>query len=415
MANIKWITSWKAWLVVILVAVVCVTAYVLFSARGAILTVQIVQATRATIDTAVSSNGKVEPIEPHVFRAQFESSVDSVFVKEGQVIRGGQPILTLEVGAIRADLAQARVDLLSAQDELRNARAGGPPDEAAQLTGDTRRAQVDVDHLQSRQTILEKLLEDHASTKDEVEQNAANLARARALLDTLEKKLKEFARRATVTEESASLRVRQAEEQIRFLESKNRSAAASSLTDGTIYSLPVRAGDYVQPGEVLAEMADLHRVRVRVFVDEPDVGSLKLNQQVKITWDAMPGRTWTGRIEQTPKQVVARGARSVGEVLCSVDNLDLELLPNVNVDVEILVRESKNALVVPRGAVRGEQGGHFVFVLNGDRLYKREISIGIASSTSYEVLSGLSEGDRIALSSDLELHDGMVVRPVERK
>jgi hypothetical protein len=86
----------------------------------------------------------------------------------------------------------------------------------------------------------------------------------------------------------------------------------------------------------------------------------------------------------------------------------------VNVDVEILVRESHNTLAVPRGTVHTDQAGHFVFVLNGDRLNRRAVSLGIASSTHYEVLSGLSEGDRIALSSDLDLHDGMVVRTVEQ-
>ncbi len=44
------------------------------------------------------------------------------------------------------------------------------------------------------------------------------------------------------------------------------------------------------------------------------------NQGVQVLWDAMPNRIWNGKVEQVPKQVVARGSRSVGEVLCSVDN-----------------------------------------------------------------------------------------------
>jgi RND family efflux transporter MFP subunit len=414
MPNIKWITHWKIWLTVFLVIAISVALYVVLSGRNTVPSVQIVQASRTTLDTFVETNGKVEPIDGLVFRAQFETSVETIFAKEGQAIRRGQPILSLDVGGIRAELAQAHVDLLAAQEDLRNARAGGPADEGAQLAGDIRRAQVDVDHLQNRQTTLDKLLEARAATKDEVEQNAANLARARALLDSLEKKQTDFTRRAKQMAESATLRVRQAEEQIHFLEGKMHSATVSSTIDGTIYSLPVRAGDYLQPGEVLAEVADLHKVRVRGFVDETDLGGLKLSQQVKITWDAMPGKTWTGQIEQTPKQVVARGARSVGEVLCTVENKSLELLPNVNVDVEILLRESRNVLAVPRGAVHTDQLGRFVFVLNGNRLSRRGVSIGTASSTSYEVLSGLSEGDRVALSSDLDLRDGMVVRPVEQ-
>ena len=65
--------------------------------------------------------------------------------------------------------------------------------------------------------------------------------------------------------------------------------------DGTLYSLPVKAGDYVTVGQLLAEMADLHRVRVRAFVDEPDLGHLAPNQTVQITWDARSNLA--GRVE----------------------------------------------------------------------------------------------------------------------
>ncbi len=97
----------------------------------------------------------------------------------------------------------------------------------------------------------------------------------------------------------------------------------------------MHAGDYVKVGDILAEMADLRQVRVRAFVDEPDLGWLAPDEDVKVSWDAMPNRTWTGKVEQVPKQVVARGTRSVGEVLCSVQNDKVELLPNVNVEVHI--------------------------------------------------------------------------------
>jgi HlyD family secretion protein len=415
MTNIKWAIHWKAWLIVLLAVAISVSTYVLLPRHDTIPTVQIVRATRTTLDANVNSNGKVEPLDAQIFRAQFETSVSNIFVKEGQTVRRGQTILKLDAGGIRGELGQARVELLAAKDDLRNAHAGGPPDETEQLAGEIRRAQIDFDHLQSRQEILEKLLADRASTQDEVGQNAASFARARALLDTLEKRQKDLAERAKVTEKGATLRMHQAEEQIKWLEGRIRSATASAATDGTIYSLPVRAGDYVQPGDIAAEIADLHKVRVRAFLDEADLGELKINQTVKITWDGLPNRIWTGRTEQTPREVVARGTRSVGEVLCSVENYDLDLLPNTNVDVRILVSERQNALVVPRGAVRSEDAKHFVFVLNGDRLYRREITLGIASSANYEVLSGLNEGDLVALSSDLDLHDGMLVRSVERK
>jgi HlyD family secretion protein len=184
-------------------------------------------------------------------------------------------------------------------------------------------------------------------------------------------------------------------------------------TDGTLYSLPVHAGDYVKVGDALSEMADLHHVRVRAFVDEPDLGRIAPNQAIQVTWDARPGRTWTGRTQQIPKQVVPHGMRSVGEVLCSVDNAKLELLPNTNVEVTILIIERRGVLVVPRAAVREDGGKRYVFVLEDERLRRREISVGIASASKYEVLSGLTIHDKIALPGDQDLRDGMTIRAAE--
>jgi multidrug efflux pump subunit AcrA (membrane-fusion protein) len=128
---------------------------------------------------------------------------------------------------------------------------------------------------------------------------------------------------------------------------------------------------------------------------------------------------WHGRTEQIPKQVVLHGARSVGEVLCSVDNAKLELLPNINVNVRIHLRERTNALAVPRGAVRIEGTRRYVYTVEeeglGTRLQKREIKVGIASATKYEVLDGLKGGERVALPGDVELRDGMAVHVAEKE
>jgi HlyD family secretion protein len=154
-------------------------------------------------------------------------------------------------------------------------------------------------------------------------------------------------------------------------------------------------------------------VRVRAFVDEPDLGALEPKQDVEVTWDAKPGHIWTGQTEQVPKQVVPRGMRSVGEVLCSIDNAKLELLPNVNVEVRILVHERHGVVVVPREAVREDGGRHYVFLVAGDKLRRRDISVGIGSASKYEVVSGLAVSDRVALQREQQLRDGMEIRPLE--
>jgi HlyD family secretion protein len=272
-------------------------------------------------------------------------------------------------------------------------------------------AQVQVANLERNEKALEGLVANHAATSDELAQNQANLAKARANLQALEARKQDLTGRSSAIVESATLRVSEAQEQVQSLEEKVRSATVVAPFDGTLYSLPVNRGDYVKLGDTLAEMADLRHVRVRAFVDEPDLGGLEPNQDVEVTWDAKPGRTWTGHTEQVPKQVVTRGMRSVGELLCSVDNEKLELLPNVNVEVRILVRERHGVLVVPREAVREDDGQHYVFLLMGNTLQRRNIFLGIASASKYEVTSGLETNDRVALPRERVLHDGMEIRP----
>src|SRR5262249_42305918 len=149
----------------------------------------------------------------------------------------------------------------------------------------------------------------------------------------------EFDRSVHLSSGVSSLQVQQAQSEVAALEEKVRDGRITAPIDGTLYSFPAHQGDFVKVGDLLAEMADLHRVRVRAFVDEPEIGSLAPNQPVRITWDALPDRSWRGQTEVVPKQVVPRGTRSVGELLCSVNNDRLELLPNVNVGVRINSKE----------------------------------------------------------------------------
>jgi HlyD family secretion protein len=403
------------WVIGSVAAGLCVVLLIVLAERGPAPQVQIVSVTREDLSASITGNGKVEPIAPTIAHAEFPTFVADVKAAEGQSVRKGELILTLDAADVRAQLSQARANLLATQTDLRNARTGGPPDDVAQLQGDLQKAETQVANLDRTQQALTKLVTKGAATQDEVAQNQAALTTARASLQTLQQKKAALEQRASVNVESAGLHMKQQQDLVEALEEKVRSAKVFAPVDGTLYSLPVRKGDFVKLGDVLAEMADLRQVRVRAFVDEPDLGSLAQNEGVQVLWDAMPNRIWNGKVEQVPKQVVARGSRSVGEVLCSVDNDKVELLPNVNVEVRILVHEQRGVLVVPRGAVRYDQGQHFVLAYDGDVVHRRDIKVGVAGENKYEVLSGLAQGDKVALPGEVDLRDGTKVRAAEGK
>lgn len=404
----------KRWVILALAAGLALIVVVMLASRGQGPIVTVVNIAREDLNAVVTSNGKVEPVAPTIARAEFPGFVARVLAAEGQSVRSGEEILELDSADIRSQLAQTRAQLLAAETDLRNARAGGPPDEVAELHGDLQQAQVEVENLERTHKALADLVAKQAATQDELALNEASLAKARSKLEALQQKKQALAERASVGAESAELRIKQGKDQVQALEAKLKSASVVSPVDGTLYSLPVRAGEYVEVGHVLAEMADLRQVRVRAFVDEPDLGWLEPGQDVQVTWDAKPGQTWMGQTEQIPKQVVPRQSRSVGEVLCSVPNNSLGLLPNVNVEVKIKVRQRKDALVVPRAAVGyDKKGQHYVFVFDGEKVHRRNISVGIASASNYEVLSGLKLDERVALPAGLRLREGMEIRPAE--
>ena len=407
--------------IVIFLVLAGIVAYglVRLTGRQPVAKISAVTPVRENLVSSISSNGKVEPIAPFVMRAQLDTFVEKISAVEGQQVRKGQLLLELDVKDAAARLAEARSKLLRAEDDLRVAKAGGRSDESAKAEGALATAVALRDRLQRNHDALERLIAQQAATKEELAANDLELAKAQSQVTQLTAAKQEFERGVRLDANRASLQVEQLRSEVAALEEKVQDGRIAAPGDGTLYSLPVRAGDYVKVGDLLAEMADLHKVRVRAFIDEPELGGLETGEQVRITWDALPNRTWTGKTQVIPKQVVQRQARSVGELLCEVNNDKLELLPNINVNVRINSRERIGVLTVPRGAVEAENGRRFVFVVLRNALgvgkatlEKREIHVGIADATNYEVTGGLNEGEMVALPGDVDLKDGMAVRIV---
>jgi HlyD family secretion protein len=175
---------------------------------------------------------------------------------------------------------------------------------------------------------------------------------------------------------------------------------------GVIYGLDVRTGGYVNPGDLLANVGNLDRLRVRVYVDEPELGRVAEGQPVTITWQALAGKKWAGKVERKPTSIQPLGTRQVGEVICWIDNPGHELIPGTNVDIVIRTAVVENALVIPKTTLRHDAGGDFVFLLKGDAVERRPVTVGISSISDVQVASGLAEGDEIALPSEISLKPG---------
>src|SRR5262245_34483997 len=401
------------WLGLAGVAVIAVGfAFSTNSAGGPAVTVADV--VRKDLSTWISSNGRVETIEPQLAVARMDTFVKSVFVTEGAVVVPGQRLITLDDTDLRAQLARAREEYLAAQEQLRAANTDNGARELDRIAADLQRTDAELAKLRADRNSLQRLVERQAATRDELAQVTVALEQAEAEAAFLTRRRTDLQQRAGSDVQRAGFKAEQARQTIMMLEEQLRLTEVVAASAATVYRLPVKAGEHVHVGDTLAELADLRRVRVRAFIDEPELGSILSGQQVLIAWDALPGRSWGGLTMRAPASVVPRGGRSVGEVLCSVDNGDMKLLPNINVDVRVRTSSRPAALTVPRSAVRGANQDRFVFVVRDSRLRQQAVSIGISSTSDYEVLEGLSEGDRVAVTVDGEARDGMVVGSTAR-
>jgi HlyD family secretion protein len=155
----------------------------------------------------------------------------------------------------------------------------------------------------------------------------------------------------------------------------------------------------------------MDRLRVRVYVDEPELGRVKEGQPVTITWTGLPGKRWEGTVERKPSSIEALGTRQVGQVLCSIENPGGELIPGTNVDAEIRTAASESALVIPKETLRHDAAGDYVLRLNGDTVERRAVKTGLSSIAQVQIAEGLAEGDMVAMPTDFALKPGDRVTP----
>ncbi len=369
---------------------------------------------RQTIVNLVSTNGKVEPVESFQAHAPLATTVRRVLVKAGERVKPGQLLLELNASSARAEAARALAQLRSAQAQRTAVEKGGTREEV--LTNETLlvKARTELESAQRNLEAMGKLRQRQAASAGELQEAQNRFRRAQAEVELLQQKLQQRFSRPEVNRTQAQLAEAQAA--LTAAQSLLRDSIVRAPREGVVYFLPARPGAYVNPGDLLVQVADLSQVQVRAFVDEPDIGRLAVSQPVELTWDALPGRTWTGTVTAVPTTVIQRGTRSVGEMLCQVDNTDLKLLPNVNVNVTVVTARHADALTVPREAVHQEEGKRYVYEITGGELKRREVETSISNLTRIEVSRGLKENAQVALGATTarSLRDGLPVRIVEQ-
>lgn len=369
--------------------------------------------THQNLLSTLSTNGRVEPVEPFQAHAQAPGIVAKIYVQVGQNVKKGDPLLRMEDADAVSRLATAKSSLSNAQAALHDIRQGGTQEERLSMATDLTRAEQQKEQAETTLATLRQLQQKGAASAAEVASAEQRLQSAKATLLSVQQRQTD--RYSSTDRSKIQAQVNDAQASVAAAQSTYGNANIRSPLAGTVYSIPVTQYDFVNIGESLMDVADLKRIQVRAYFDEPEIGKLAVGQAVKITWDAKDGETWHGHISRAPSTVIVYGTRNVGECIITVDNSQGDLLPNTNVTVTVTTSQRFNVLSIPREALHTEGANDYVYRVVQDQLVRTPVKVGVLNLTRVEIMSGLSEKDTVALNatSNRDLSNGLAVKIVE--
>jgi HlyD family secretion protein len=370
-------------------------------------------ATVGDLKSTVPTNGKVEPRTNYEAHAPFPGVIEQVYVHEGEKVPAGKLLVAMDDSEAKSRVAQALAALKGAQAQYQSAQSGGTQEERISFDAELEKARIDRDQAQQSLAALQKLQSSGAASPSEISAAQARLAVDSSTIQSLEKRQSGRYSADDLAHTKASLADAQAA--YGAAEDALQHAVVHAPFAGTVYSLPVSRTEYVNQGDRLLSMADLSKLQVRAYFDEPEIGKLQVGQAVIIVWDARPDEQWRGHISRLPSTVITYGTRNVGEVLVAIDSTDGALLPDTNVRVTVTVANESNVLKVPRDALHIDGGRDYVYVKEGNSLRRVRVTIGVRNLNDVEITSGLTAGEVVALGTTnaQPLSDGVPVKVVQ--
>ena len=374
--------------------------------------VHFARAARQTLVSALPTNGKAEPIEWQSVNAEIGGLVATVLVRDGQTVARGAALATLTDPALQAEISAGEAKVTEARANLSALESGGRPAELAEIEGSLSRTRLAIEQEQKTYDSLQRLVQKQAATREEAEAAQAKLRQSQLEIESLDKRRSALVAKTDVA--AAGARVQQAQTALDLAGTRAAQASLRAPMAGVIYGLAVRPGMYLAAGAPIANIGRVDRLRVRVYVDEPELGRVAEKNPVAITWDALPGKRWQGTVERKPLTIQTLGSRQVGEVLCVIENPDRELPLGANVNAEIRAAEVPDALTIPKEALRHDAEGDYAFRLAGERIERRTVRTGISNVSFVQVKEGLTAGDAVALPSETALTPGQRVTPAIR-
>ena len=268
-------------------------------------------------------------------------------VSEGESVKAEQAVARLDTSELGQEVGLRSAEVRAAEASLAELVTGSRPEEIAQSEAVVRRMQADVARARADFKRLKKLYEqdnvsgqDYDAAKSAVEVTTAKLGEAQEQLRLVQKgpRIEKV--------ERARAQLQQAKEALALAETRLGYATLTSPLTGVVLSHNIEPGEFVAPGTPIVTVGDLAHVWLRAYIDETDLGRVKVGQVVKVTADTYPDKVYEGRVsfiasqaEFTPKSVQTKKERVklVYRTKITVDNPHMELKAGMPADARIVL------------------------------------------------------------------------------
>jgi macrolide-specific efflux system membrane fusion protein len=320
-------------------------------------------------------------------------------------VRKGQVIAELEQADLEALVMQTRAEARLAEAKLAALDALFPNEVA--------RAQTDITRWDATVALARKDLERQRALfaeaivpQNEVDRaqetlavSEAQLAAARKALDQVRVQHAENVKQAQAERDRDLAALVNAQVQLSY-------AVISAPISGVVGSVATQEGETVAAGlnaPTFVTIIDLARLQVEAYVDEVDIGKVRVGQAVVFTVDAFPADDFQGRVVAIyPKATIQDNVVKYVVAVDVVSPYEGRLRPEMTTSVSIKL-ESRQVLAIPSSAVRREGGKYFVLLSVNGRSERREVRLGWKDGPWTEVAGGLTEGQQILVDrSDTE-------------
>lgn len=353
-----------------------------------------------TTQRRVQAVGSLFALEESTLSAEVEGVVSKVLVDVGDTVTEGQPLVLLDPRELQFDLDRQQGAVREVRAQL-GIGPNEPPPADSQKLASVQHAQADLFDADRKYNRAKELFKDNLISQQQLDEATSRYQSTKATYDLALQEVDRLKALLISTEAGEKL-----------AEKKLSDATIRAPYPGAIKTRNIHPGEYLRVESPVMVLVRTDTLRARLAVPERWAGWIKDGATVDLQVEAFPGETFQGRVSRI-NPAVSQDSRTF-EAEALLDNKSGRLKPGFFVQASVPSEKKEKAIFVPDAAVNYRYGVYKVFLLNGDRVFERQIRPAGQTEDEkgrrFEVAEGLKPGDRVAEAVSGELHDGDTIQ-----